>query len=167
MRMDQHQPQDDAAADQLTATLARAFDRAWDRFRAIEGTAADTPEARKRLAGKIVALARSGETDEAVLAEAGLIDICVLAQAIRLGARNRSNPPPQLPLAPEQGTQAYSPETVRAMTAALDHCLDALPLQAPSSAVSFVSASILDDAARGERDPERLTRHALDALRNR
>ncbi|WP_296513662.1 hypothetical protein [Rhodopseudomonas sp.] len=152
--------------DDTKATLARAFDSAWDRFLEREGTKAGTELNRRRLASRIVAAAKSGEADQDVLAEAGLIYLCVLAETVRLGAEPRE--PDAQPFGLEaQGTHAFGPQTVAAMSAALDKCMQELPLQAPSSALQFLSASILGEASRGEHDPERLSRHALEALRNR
>ncbi|WP_375413612.1 hypothetical protein [uncultured Bradyrhizobium sp.] len=154
--------------DSAKAALARAFDAAWDRFISAEGIAAATDDNRKRLAARIVALAKSGEADENALSEAGFIHIRVLAEAARLGAHNRSGAAPgNAGPADSAGAHAYTPETVAAMSTALELCLDTLPLRIPSDALRFLSASILDDASRGERDPERLRRHALDALKAR
>jgi hypothetical protein len=154
--------------DETKAALARAFDTAWDRFIELEGTDAATDDNRKRLAARIVSLAKSGETEEDLLGEAGLIYLRVLTKAARLSDRMRS----ESPLAPvdppgDRGTQAYAPETVAAMSKALELCLDELPLRIPSDALQSLSASILDDAARGERDPERLRLHALEMLKTR
>jgi hypothetical protein len=154
--------------DETKAALARAFDDAWERFIALEGDDAATDENRKRLAARIVSLAKSGETDEDRLAEAGLIYLRVLAEAARLGDRMRS----EITIAPadpadDRGTQAYAPETVAAMTTALELCLDELPLRIPSDALKSLSTSILDGAAHGERDPERLRLHALETLKAR
>jgi hypothetical protein len=154
--------------DETKAALARAFDAAWERFVELEGDAAATDDNRKRLATRIVGLAKSGETDEDRLGEAGLIYLRVLAEAARLGDRMRS----EATLAPadpvgDRGAQAYAPETVAAMSKALELCLDELPLRIPSDALQSLSASILDDAAHGERDPERLRLHALETLKAR
>jgi hypothetical protein len=157
---------DQAAIEEMKAALARAFDAAWERFLQLEGTKAGTEINRKRLANRIVALARAGETDETALAEAGLINLCVLAETARISAQ------PQQPageaFGPEaQGSAAYGPETVAAMSAALQICLEALPLHAPSNALRFLSTHVLDEASRGEHDPERLSQHALEALSRR
>jgi hypothetical protein len=154
--------------DEVKAALARAFDAAWERFIELEGDDAATDDNRKRLAARIVSLAKSGETDEDGLGEAGLIYLRVLAEAARLGDRLRN----EIPIAPvgptgDRGAQAYTPETVTAMSTALELCLDELPLRIPSDALQSLSASILDDAAHGERDPERLRLHALEMLRSR
>jgi hypothetical protein len=154
--------------DETKTAMARAFDAAWDRFIAFEGTAAATDENCRRLAVHIVASAKAGESDEFVLGEAGFIFLRVLAEAARLGERKRgeavvgpAHPPDDC------GPQAYSPETVAAMSTALHLCLDELPLRIPSDALTSLSTSILDRASRGERDPERLRRHALDMLKTR
>ncbi|MBB1090185.1 hypothetical protein HUU61_02675 [Rhodopseudomonas palustris] len=156
-----------SAPDEKTAALARAFDSAWERFIATEGAEADTDANRKRLASKIVALSRAGEADEDRLAQSGLIHLSVLAEAARLG--NQPPAPANGIGEPQQAThaQAFSPQTVAAMSAALEQCVETLPLQTPSSALQFLSARILEQASRGEQDPERLSRHALEALRNR
>ena len=154
--------------DETKAALARAFDAAWDQFIELEGIEAATDDNRKGLAAKIVALARSGEFDEHRLGKSGLIYLRVLAEAARLGAQNRGGPGPGNTGHPKaHGANAYSPETVAAMSTALHLCLDSLPLRIPSDALKSLSTSILDDASRGERDPERLHLHALDALKAR
>jgi hypothetical protein len=154
--------------DETKAALARAFDTAWDRFIEIEGTTAATDDNRRRLAAQIVALAKSGESDEHRLGEAGLIFLRVLAEAARIGERKRGAAVIEPAHHPDDyGPQAYSPETVAAMSTALHLCLDELPLRIPSDALTSLSTSILDRASRGERNPERLRRHALDVLRAR
>ncbi|WP_080507720.1 hypothetical protein [Rhodopseudomonas palustris] len=161
-----------SAPDEKTAALARAFDSAWERFIGIEGSRADTDTNRKQLAARIVALSRAGETDEATLAQSALIHLCVLAEASRLGNQSPESSANGGPGAIGGGSQAphaqaFSPQTVAAMSAALEQCVDTLPLQAPSSALQFLSANILEQASRGEQDPERLSSNALEALRNR
>jgi hypothetical protein len=141
--------------DETKAALARAFDIAWDRFIELEGAEAATDDNRRRLATRIVALAKSGESDEHLLGEAGLIYLRVLAEAARLGGRNREEAVVEPAHHPDDhGAKAYTPETVAAMSAALELCLDELPLRIPSDALTSLSSSILDGAARGERDPE-------------
>jgi hypothetical protein len=154
--------------DETKAALARAFDAAWDRFIEHEGDAAATDDNRRRLAAQIVALAKAGQSEEHLLSEAGLIHLRVLAEAGRLGARNRSEVAGEPDRHPDDhGAKAYTPETVAAMSTALELCLDELPLRIPSDALVSLSSSILDDASRGERDPERLRRHALEMLKAR
>ena len=157
-----------AQSDETNAALARAFDVAWDRFLQIEGAEADTDQNRRRLAARIVALARSGEAEEHELGEAGLIHLRVLAEASRLGGLNRHEAAFAASDLPDgQGAQAFTPETIAAMSIALDLCLDELPFRIPSDALKLLSTSILDAASRGERDPDRLRLHALDALKAR
>lgn len=148
----------------MTAVLALAFDAAWERFLTLEGTKAGTDVNRKRLANRIVALARTGETDEHALAEAGLINLCVLAETARMSALHA---PHGEAAGASDGAHAYGPETVAAMSAALELCLEALPLRTPSDVRGFLSSHILDEASRGEHDPERLSSHALQALSKR
>jgi hypothetical protein len=158
----------DLQNDELKVTLARAFDIAWQPFIAHEGEAADTVDNRRRLAARIVAVARSGQSDEEALGEAGLIYLRVLAEATRLSARIRDVSSPYLaPQTDDERSQSFGPETVAAMSTALDRCLDELPLRISSDAVQTLSSSILDEAARGERDPEKLQLHALATLKSR
>ncbi|MDO8400053.1 MAG: hypothetical protein Q7T45_19750 [Bradyrhizobium sp.] len=161
-------------SDDTKAALARAFDAVWERFLAIEGDEADTAENRARLATRIVALSRSGDIEEHELVEAALIHLRVLAEAARLGGRDSPETAfaaaahPGAQDAPgAQGGHAFTPETIAAMSAAFDRCLDELPFRIPSDALKLLSSSILDEASRGERDSERLRLHALDALKAR
>ncbi len=155
-------------SDDSKAALARAFDMVWERFLRIEGDEADTAENRRRLATRIVALARSGDIEGHELVEAALIHLRVLAEAARLGGRSRHESPFAAATHPDgQGGHAFSPETVAAMSRALDLCLDELPFRIPSDALKLLSSSILEEASRGERDAERLRLHALDALKAR
>ena len=154
-------------SDESKAALARAFDNAWQPFIAAEGEAADTAENRRRLASRIVTLAKSGQTDEVALGEAGLIYLRVLIAAARLSEQPKDLSPDIVPTWHDEGGHAFTPETVAAMSAALERCLDVLPLRIPSDALKLLSTSILDAASRGERDPERLHLHALEALKTR
>jgi hypothetical protein len=150
------------------ATLARAFDAAWEPFIAQEGQAADTIDNRRRLAARIVSLARAGHADEESLGEAASIYMRVFAETARLSARLRTMPSPGLaPQREEENVRAFGPEALDAMSTALDRCLDDLPLRVPSNALHLLSNSILDEAARGERDPAKLQLHALETLRSR
>ncbi|MBS0532403.1 MAG: hypothetical protein JSS22_23830 [Proteobacteria bacterium] len=153
--------------DETKVALARAFDVAWTRFIELEGAEAATEDNRKRLAARIVALAKSGETDEQKQSETALIYLRVLAEAARLGARNRNVTALRAELPFDEHGYSFAPETVTAMTTALNLCLDELPLRIPSNALKLLSASILDAASRGERDPHRLHLHALKALKAR
>lgn len=156
--------------------LARAFDAAWSRFLEREGPSADTDDNRKRLARRLVALAKAGELDEEQLGESGLIYLSVLAEAARLSAQP-SPPPQQEPEAgfnlvpeasqPAASGQMFGPETLAAMATALDLCLNELPLRIPSDVLSFLTDTIMAKATSGEHDAARLSRHALDALKAR
>lgn len=158
-----------STTDGSKAALARAFDSAWERFTRLEGSNAASDDNRKRLAGRIVEMAKSGQFDEDMLGEAGLIHLCVLAEAARLGQQKRfdSDALETAAAIEAPAAKAFAPETVAAMSAALNLCLDELPLRIPSDALKLLSTSILDEAARGERDPERLHDHALEALKKR
>jgi hypothetical protein len=159
--------------NETKAALARAFDLAWERFIAIEGAEAATDDNRRRLATQIVELAKSGESDEDLLGEAGLITLRVLSEAARLSSQQAgAHPDGQViaePLRQAGDGQGpgYAPETVAAMTTALELCLDELPPRIPTETLALLSASILDAAARGEDDPERLRLHALELLKTR
>jgi hypothetical protein len=153
--------------------LARAFDAAWSRFLEREGAAADTDDNRKRLARRLVALAKAGELDEEQLGESGLIYLSVLAEAARLSAQPPQPQPeiafdlvPNTPRTAVAG-QMFGPDALAAMATALDLCLDELPLRIPSDVLSFLTDSIMAKAASGEHDATRLSRHALDALKAR
>jgi hypothetical protein len=153
--------------DEQTLILARAFDVAWQRFIERVGADADTDDNRKRLARRIVALAKSGDFDEERLGESGLIYLSVMAEAVRLGATRANEDPDDVAVAQPGGARAFGPDTVTAMSTALDLCLDELPLRIPSDIVAFLTKTILDEATRGERDPARLRQTALDALKSR
>ena len=79
--------------------LARAFDDAWARFLEREGSAADTEDNRRRLAQRIVALAKDaerhaiGDLEESQLADTALIYLSVLAEAARLRAQPQHEEP--------------------------------------------------------------------------
>jgi hypothetical protein len=146
--------------------LARAFDAAWQPFIAHEGDTVDTEENRRRLAARIVALARSGQTDEDELGEAGLVYLRVLTEASRLSERIREMPSPEL-VPDDADHQDFGNDAVVAMSSALDLCIEELPLAIPPDAVQVLSGSIVDEAARGERDPERLHFHAMATLMSR
>jgi hypothetical protein len=157
------------ADDETKRTLARAFDSAWLQFLEREGREADTEANRQRLARRIVALAKAGETDEARLSETALIYLSVLAETARLGngpshdeTRPPADPSPDAPRA-----QAFAPDTLGIMSEALELCLDALPLRLPSDVAGFLSNAIMVRAATGDRDATSLANHALEALKAR
>lgn len=147
-------------------SLARAFDAAWEPFIAHEGGTADTDGNRRRLAARIVALARSGQTDEGELGEAGLVYLRVLTEASRLSERIREMPSPEL-VPDDADHREFGNDAVEAMSSALDLCIEELPLSIPIDAVQVLSSNIVDEAARGERDPERLQFHAMATLMSR
>jgi hypothetical protein len=71
-------------SDELRLVMARAFDRAWERF-ARPGIAIDTEVMRAALARHIVTMVRDGETDEGRLSAGGFLHLTSL--------RNRGNAP--------------------------------------------------------------------------
>lgn len=152
--------------EDVQLALARAFDAAWGPFIAHEGEAGDTDDNRRRLAARIVALARSGQTDEHELGEAGLTYLRVLTDAARLSERIREMPSPEL-VPDDAEHRPFGHDAVEAMSSALDLCIEELPLAIPADAVQVLSNSIVDEAARGERDPERLHFHAMATLMSR
>jgi hypothetical protein len=160
------------ADDQTKLALARAFDSAWTQFLEREGPDADTEANRGRLARRIVALAKAGETDEAQLSETALIYLSVLTEAARLGSapsrdeRDESGPTPD-PILDAPRAQAFGPDALAAMTDALELCLDALPLRLPSDVAGFLTNAIMSRAATGDRDAASLSHHALEALKAR
>jgi len=146
--------------------LARAFDAAWEPFVAHGGDAVDTDDNRRRLAARIVALARSGQTDEDGLSQAGLTYMRVLTEAMRLSERIRDVPSPEL--VPHDAEHRHlDDDAVAAMSSALDLCIAELPLSIPEDTVQVLSSSIVDETARGERDPERLQFQAMATLMSR
>jgi hypothetical protein len=154
--------------DDTKLMLARAFDSAWERFIEREGADADTDDNRKRLARRIVAEAKAGDIDEEQLSESGLIYLCVLAEAARLGNERQADlPDDNAGETPNSGTRAFGPDAIGAMSTALERCLEELPLRLPSEVVAFLTRAILDEATRGERDPARLSEIALQALKSR
>jgi hypothetical protein len=64
-------------SDDLKRAMARAFDRAWERF-ARPGIAIDTEAMRAALARYIVTMVRDGETDEARLSAGGFLHLTSL-----------------------------------------------------------------------------------------
>jgi len=152
--------------ENVRLALARAFDAAWQPFIALEGDTVDTDDNRRRLATRIVALARSGQTDEDDLGEAGLAYMRVLTEASRLSERIRELPSPEL-VPDDADHREFGNDAVAAMSSALDLCIEELPLSIPTDAVHVLSSSIVDEAARGERDPERLHFHAMATLMSR
>ena len=61
-------------------------------------------------------------------------------------------------------SEAYSPELIEIMSAALTVCIESLPEPVSATQVHHLAESILDSAARGERDIATLARIALVEL---
>lgn len=155
--------------DDTKLALARAFDSARARFLAREGADADTESNRQRLAQRIVALAKAGETDEAQLADTALIYLSVLAEAARLA---KASPRDDVDSSPDSildapRAQAFGPDALDAMSDALELCLDALPLRLPSDVAGFLTNAIMTRAATGDHDAASLAHHALESLKAR
>lgn len=62
---------------------------------------------------------------------------------------------------------AFAPDTIAAMTKALNEAVETLPEQVSSGRVQALARNIVDLAAQGERDPQRLKELALQALKQR
>jgi hypothetical protein len=146
----------------LDQTLAEAFDRVWDRFVAIEGAGAATPDNRGRLAARLVVLTMSGAADLDTLVDPALLYLRAFMAASRLSTQSQT---PQAD-PPSMGSYIFEPDALDSMAVALERCMDEMP-RASSSLRSILSAAIFRKAAEGERSPERLQSHALDVLRRR
>lgn len=59
---------------------------------------------------------------------------------------------------------SFHPQTIAAMTQALEEAVAALPERVPSNYVQSLARNIVDLASQGERDPERMKLLALLAL---
>lgn len=154
-------PQNDSADFELM--LARAFDLAWEEFVRIEGEAEDTPENRGSLAGRIVVLARLGESDETKIGLASLVYLRASVAAKRVVADDRSSFGNEILSAAPTLDQAG----IDAAAAALDACLDDLPDRLSGAARSVLAQAILEHAGKGCRDAMELRRLALHALKAR
>lgn len=75
-------------SDDLKQVMARAFDRAWERF-ARPGIVIDTDTMRTALARHIVGMVRDGETDEGRLSAGGFVHLTALQ---RRGAPRPTRP---------------------------------------------------------------------------
>ena len=151
---------------ELAIALARAFDIAWDRFIELHGREADTADNRGRLAARIVVLCKIGERDVERLAENALLYLRAFEGAMTLSAARERQARP-IEIAVQQTGSAFNPETIAAMSKALDQCLEELPLKLPDRVVNDLSAAILKSASAGETDPARLHADAMQALRTR
>jgi hypothetical protein len=156
----------DVSPTELEFALARAFDIAWDRFIELHGREADTADNRGRLAARIVVLCKLGEHDEERIAEHALLYLRAFEGAMTLSAARKTHARP-IEIAVERAANAFTPETIAAMSKALDLCLEELPLKLPDGVVNDLSAAILKSASAGETDPARLQAEAMQALRTR
>lgn len=59
---------------------------------------------------------------------------------------------------------SFSPETLDVMTHAFDEAVETLPFPVAAGRVQALARHIVEIAAQGERDPERLKARALAAL---
>lgn len=59
---------------------------------------------------------------------------------------------------------AFAPDVIAAMTQALHEAVETLPEQVSSGRVQALARNIIDEAAKGERDPEVLKDRALQSL---
>ncbi|RTL48296.1 MAG: hypothetical protein EKK40_17450 [Bradyrhizobiaceae bacterium] len=65
-----------------------------------------------------------------------------------------------------QGT-SFSPQTIAIMTQALEQAVETLPEPVSSGTVQLLAKNIIDLAAQGDRDPERMKLLALLALQTK
>jgi hypothetical protein len=142
--------------------LARVFDRAWDAFLAAAGPEADTAENRGSLAARIVVIAKLGEHDEEVMAGAALLYLRALLAAKALRREERSAALPDATPGP-----VLDQASITAAVAAYDACVEELPEGISDYARSILLESVMDNAGKGIRDPERLRKLALEKLRLR
>ncbi len=61
---------------------------------------------------------------------------------------------------------SFSPDIIAAMTQALDEAVETLPFPVGSSRVQSLAKNIVELAAQGERDPERMKLLALLAMKS-
>jgi len=163
------------ASDTEVRRLARVLDDAWERMIALHGAEEATDANRARLAARIVWLAQQGERDEQTLSDAAATYLCALIVAGKLRreaphdaerfASKFGGREPK-PFRQDMGS-GYDPQAQAAMEEGLALCREALPDPISSTVTTFLSKTILDHAASGERDAVRLCNHALDALRSR
>ena len=150
-----------ASDDQLM--LARAFDRAWDEFLAIEGASANIAEYRGALAARIIVVAKAGDQSETAISAVALTYLRALLAARRLAGESQQ----------AAGTAGAIPgavldqDAIVAASAAYDGCLDELPDGISATARSALLQTILANAGKGVRDSERLRLLALEALKSR
>jgi hypothetical protein len=61
---------------------------------------------------------------------------------------------------------SFSPDTIAAMTQAFEEAVETLPFPVGSARVQALAKNIVELAAQGERDPERMKLLALLALKS-
>jgi hypothetical protein len=61
---------------------------------------------------------------------------------------------------------SFSPDTIEAMTQAFNEAVETLPFPVGSARVQALAKNIVELAAQGERDPERMKLLALLALQS-
>ncbi len=146
---------------------ARVLDDAWERMIELHGPEEATNANRTRLAARIVWLAQQGERDERTLSDAAAVYLCALIAAGKLRRDTQEAVGFQAkPFRQDMGN-VYDAQALAAMEEGLALCREALPDPVSSTVMSFLSRTILDHAAQGERNAVRLCSHALDALRSR
>lgn len=151
-------------ASEFERTLARVFDRAWEAFLAAVGLEGDTAENRGSLAARIVVMAKLGERDEEVMANAALIYLRAVSAAKALHGGERSGERSSSDVAPGP---VLDQESIAAAVAAYDACIQELPEGISADARSTLLRSVMDNAGKGIRDPVRLRELALEKLRLR
>lgn len=63
-------------------------------------------------------------------------------------------------------SSSFSPDTIEAMTQAFNEAVETLPFPVGSARVQALAKNIVELAAQGERDPERMKLLALLALQS-
>lgn len=144
--------------------LALAFGLAWAEFIQIAGAEEDNEDNRKKLAARIVALANSGESDLQKLSDAAVLYMRALIAAQKL-----SRPATNVIGFPFKAkvSASFAPDTVKAMTAALELCLNELPLRVSSEVRDTLTTAILSAASEGETKALELKEAAMRALKTR
>ncbi len=140
--------------------LAQIFDLTWSEFLRIEGTENATEDNRKLLAARIVTIERSGEYDGEAISDAALIYMRALKAARELSV----SPSNVLAFPSRSASASFGPERVKAMAAALELCLNELPLRVPSDARDTLTSAILRAASEGETDALKMMDAGMRAL---
>jgi hypothetical protein len=143
--------------------LAKSFDIALHQFLTAEGSEADTPDNRGRLAARLVVLATYGEQSEQRLAAEAVLYLRAFAAAMRIASDK-----PRSGTAASTQRIAVGPDVVIAMSQALKSCIEELPESGVSStARQVLHEAILEAAGQGQRDADTLKHYALEMLRTR